>query len=226
MASVILKQNYAAVSDVAISTTVGSWARPFNPPAGWNTLRLGVRYHITDIGGTVTSTPRLGIALCSGTINLMGDATTTNAIGVISTSATWGRGGVGYAPIAFSAMTYVGTTISTTTTFNTAVPYLNTTTPCRQLFIVNIAKGSPNYTVTVTWWNPGGGPFGDVSSALLMNSMLGPFVVPTSVTNYAVDTPRALAFDEANGTLNAVNVWWNHSDVACVVTDVAVAVIA
>jgi len=226
MGNVILVQNYASVSDAAISTTTAAWARSITLPAGWSTLRFGVRYHITDIGGTVTGTPRLGMAMCSGTSNIMGDATVTNAIGLISTSATWGRGGVGYAPVAFSAMTYVGATLTTTTTFNTATPYLNTTTPCRQFFLCDIAKGSPNYTVTITWWNPGAGPYGDVSSAMMMNSMLTQNVVPTSTTNYAVDSPRALAFDEANGTLNAINIWWNHSDVACVVTDVAVAVIA
>jgi hypothetical protein len=227
MASSIIVQSFSSVNDTSIFMPNSTWARPITLPVGWKKVRLGVRYHISDPGTTLAGTPipRFGVALCSGTTNILGDASVTNAIGVISTQSSWARGGVGFAPVSFAAMTYVGTTLNapTNTTTNPAVPWVNTSSPCRQLFLIDIAVGSPNYVVTTVYWAPGS--VGDVPSGTFYTAMLVP--VPSIIgSTYNTDAPRSLAFSEAtNGTLNAVNVWWNRTDCAIQVTDVAVALI-
>src|SRR5579885_1728374 len=76
-------------SDLYVAMNTAKWARLVQIPASWTALRIGIRVRLGDNGGAVASTPRFALGLCSGTTNILGDATTTHFVGAITNSSSW-----------------------------------------------------------------------------------------------------------------------------------------
>lgn len=210
-----------------------TFARPINLPTGWNKVRVGLRLTVGDLGVNPGSTPRFAFGLCHGTTNIIGDATCDNAIGAITNSASWARGGVGYAGMAVTAFTKVGSTLTTGGTLiggsGIALAWTRTVAPFyRNCYLLDITKGSPNYTVALYYWSPG--TTADVQDYDFYQAMLISGTMPSTLgagaSAYLQGPNASMAFDESTFNLNALGVWFNRSDFLLEIQDIAVSILS
>ncbi len=231
MSSVIKTRTVASATETAIQMSNSTFARLVTLPVGWTKVRIGCRMWFGDLGSNPGSTPRFAVGLCSGTTNIIGDVSCDNAIGVITNSATWARGGAGYAPVDAATFKKVGSTLtvgsSVANNGNMALPFVNAGSPSRQFWLVDITKGSPNYIVTLFYWAPGN--TGDTLASDFYNASIipaPPTTIGTAGSSYAQGTGVNVAFDEVAGTLNAVGLWFNRADFLAEVMDLDVVPLA
>lgn len=240
-ASTIVSRTISAANQNAIAMLNATWARPVALPASWSKIRVGITGHLTNTGAGLTGTATFVMGFNSGTINQYGDASCQNFIGFAYDAATWGFtnttttfysvGGGGAMPI---GRTRIGTTNTDSlplqntggaATWNSGA---GTSSADRQAIFIDIFKGSPNYTVHLPFLTALNAVAGDVVSANYLNYMGQLNPAPSeSDYNTANSVDRALAFNEGvNGTLNAINLSWNRSDVTAEICNVAVSVLA
>lgn len=220
MASSILSRTVSSVVDKRIVMDASRFARPIPFGTDWDTIRIAVRFDMRDSGANITGTPRFGIGVCSGSTNILGDATTDHWVGLITNSSTFTREVSGsdkhYFPDTqgpFPAKR-VGSTLTTGTTFfaGTAVRIgARAEEPAadRIVWAVEITKGSPNFSLR---------GFGYTGSAATQDFTREKFLsecgakVDMVFTNHTYGTTRTLAVDEGtDGNLNHVNLWWDQS---------------
>lgn len=174
--------------------------------SSWTTLRVALFYKVNDSGANITGTPRFGFGLCSGTTNILGDATTTHFVGAITNAATWTRatGPIRYVDgSAWVPSKKVGSTLTTGTTFGTAFHH----TTVLQTAFVDITKGSPNYSLRVFVPSSNTAPVQTLTDFNTQSVLASPAF--TSCNYLAAQT---VAVDEAtDGTLDAACVWWNQT---------------
>jgi len=249
MASVIIQRTIGGVTETAAQMSNSTWARQVYLPAGWNKIRLGIRWHMTSSGADIVGGASFVMGFSSGPDYQYGDITTTHFCGIIfgdsSTAWTYGIGGSQYQPGAFYAgmPIYAIVKVGTSSTLSSAYQAPGSSTfiqagadanvADRDIFLLDVTKGSPNYTFTCwTRWNAPGYGEADWSSAsllLLMTETTPAFVGmaqgPEAIYNTAAS--KTLAIDEGtNGTLNAINLAWNHTDAMVEICDVAVSVLS
>ena len=241
-ASTIITRVISAANQNAIQMANSTWARPVAFPASWTKIRVGMRFHFTDTGAGLTGNPVMVMGLCSGTTNQYGDATTTHFVGCAWDQSTWARIGANeYTPgAAFANSAPVARKRISTTNTDSAILYgafggnyftnqAAAAAADRMVTFLDITKGSPNYTFHIPFaQTSSGGVPGDVSAANFLLYM-GQTNPAPSENNYSVANPadQTLAVNEgANGTLNAVNLYWNRADLSIEITDIALAVLA
>lgn len=224
-APVIIQRTISAVQENAAQIANGQFGRLITLPVAWSKVRVGVRIH--GIGGaSIGGTARLAVGLGSGTTAMIGDASATNWIGLITNALTW----TWFAPDHWQGLNYypakkVGATLTiggvALQTGDMMGGIANTTGIDRSVIFCDIAKGSPNYTLNVlgmTSWGPT-----DTVAATFYAQMIQ---LAPAIANHTYSAGQTLAFDEVAGTLNAVQVWWNNAGSAMEICDVAVAVLA
>jgi len=187
-------------------------------------LRVGIRFHARDLGSAPSGTPRFAVGLCSGTTNIMGDASVTHWVGAITDTLTWGyAAGSHYGSIALSAAKKVGSTLSIGTNLTGSVMGIPgraaDSVPDRMLLFVDIEKGSPNFSFSAFWPQPTSAV--DVSRSQFLARMEE--ATPSALTLHTFTTGGALAVDEVDGVLNAINIAWDRSSFAMELCDIAVA---
>lgn len=203
-------------SDQYVGMSTAQWARLVAIPTGWTSLRLGVRWRMQDNGSGLTLFPRLAMGLCSGTTNILGDATTTHFAGIISNSSDWaywtGSAAVYYG-FSYSPYKKVVSTATTGALYSSdcRIPYnLSPTNRFIYLHYLEITKGSPNYSFRV-FTMIGNNPPTDYTEAQFYSLLTQPGADTLSLSNYAYTTTNTLAVDEAtDGTFNAVNFYWDR----------------
>lgn len=177
----------------------------------------------------MTGTPRFFVGVCSGIVNLFGDASTTHALGAWTVESIWGRGTsptryvLGTNP-SWHAIKRVGVTDSTTGISVGGTHILaDPASGGRGLQFVDITKGSPNFTIGVFQRTNSAGGI-DVS----LNDLLTQMEASTpSLTDHSFLNTTTLAVDEgADGSFNAVNVHWNRTSPEIEISDVAIARLA
>lgn len=220
----------SVASEKAAEMTNSTWARPIAIPSNWTKLRVGVRCRCNDLGFGPSGTPRFAVGLSNGTTNIIGDASATHFVGVITDTVTWqysgGTNGVyfGISPKPYKQVNGVDT-FGTALSADARLQFLATNTSCCFWFI-EIIKGSPNYTfnifANIAAVVGGGGPTAGQFLSNLQAAAGG-----CVQTSHAYGTSQTLAVNEgANGTLNAVNVWWNQAAFFIDLYDVGIALIA
>jgi len=224
MASIITTQGDTSggtEKDIIMSNC--SFGRQVSLPAGWSKVRVGTRMWITNFGSGPAGTPQFAFGLCSGTTNLVGDASTTYFVGVSTNTATWGYTGtnsynvINLVPTTKSGSSFIfGGNIAT----DWHSPY---TGSLPMLFFVDITKGTPNYTFNV-FSMISANPSSYVSSATFQSDM--PLTSP-SLANHGFGSAQTLAVNETlSGSLNCISAYWNRSDFNVYLMDIAVAVIS
>lgn len=186
-----------------------SFARLTSPLvfSSWTTIRLAIRFRITDSGANLTGTPRFAMGLYKNTTNLLGDASVDHFVGVRTYAATWTRATseTRYTGVVYTAMKQVGSTVtdaSASGVVGTLIPH----TAFDKLFFIDITKGSPNYTFNSPLYVNASGTSSPTSADFLTQSVSG----SPSFTGHGTGTSRTLAVDETtDGTLNAAGIWWN-----------------
>jgi len=172
--------------------------------------------HTGNNGGGNLSTPRFFFGVCSGTTNIFADATTDNAVGVM-TSDVWTFQTTFYNQTAFKPTTRVNTTTTQGTTFaaNTAVPC--TQAADRSIFFCDIVKGNPNYSLRL--FAPDNAVVTDQSNATFLAQME---LASPSLTGYTFSTTQTIAASEGPGAFNAVCLSWDRTTPVMEVCDIAV----
>jgi hypothetical protein len=241
--STIKARTISSATETAISLSNSTFARPVTLPVGWNKVRLGIRFHGTNSGVTLTGSPDFSFGFASGTTGQYGDASTTHFVGVtFNFNATWtwfstaGPTSNGTYEIGGSVprgRVRIGTTNSDVNlALGGAFAYpaaAGANVQDANVLLFDIAHGSPNYTWTIVVGsgNSGGiGATGIFQSSAQFLLMMGQ-TSPTAPSGYGASGSQSQAVNEGtNGTLNAINLSFNRSDVTMEVVDHAVAVIA
>ncbi len=223
--SQFITRTFGAGNDIALQLGSEEWVRKLAISNAWNQIRIGVLVAINPLTGSPSTAPSLGsglaIGMCSGLTNPYGAASTTNAIGI-----SFGLFGSGwsYAPnsgnpvFAMNGGNYeysrVGASTSATTLgggYNTIVPVVGQGTVMRRdIIIVDITKGSPNYTLFLYNTASNSGPPAsqiDYTPTDLKQAVLQPGT--PSVQGFPMDAHGSflLAASESPGILDTVNVY-------------------
>lgn len=190
-------------------------------------MRIGLRCSFPGTS-TITGTPQLVIGMCSGTSGYA-DALTDNFVGVRSTSSTWpifGTPGVNayYGSIAnWKVTTKVGATITTGASSMGGL-YVSAEELIRCVLVLQIEKGSPNYTMRLLAPNSTGAAQTDVSDSQLVQLMeLDDTLSSPSdvVANYSTRASNnTIAADEVGGDLNSICIFWDKISVPLYIEDV------
>lgn len=227
MASVIKTRTISAVVDNRIQLANSNFARPL-PAAlvgAWTKIRVGVRLIMDNTAADLGSTPKFSIGLCSGSTNLLLDATTTHFVGVQSTLSSWTYTAgppvfYGTNNITFSPTKRVGSTVTQGTALGTGAKFMaDPTTTNRFMFFVDITTGSPNFTIAVPMYR-------DLSTAgdvTLTNFLAQVELASPSFTLHGAVSGQTLAVNEGvDGTLNHATVAWDRTTPVIEICDLAV----
>jgi hypothetical protein len=172
-----------------------------------------VDLRVFSTAANITGTPIFQFGLCSGTTNIPGDATPTNAIGCRNTAATWNKvapfGFSEYGGIDMGAFKNVGGVETGGASITGAAAFLfcndyTDPTVVNPLFI-DITKGSPNYSLNMFYAN---NSFVAMTSAQYVTQSLA--TIPTDA-NCAYSGAVTLAFDQTAGTLDSVFFYFNQA---------------
>lgn len=176
----------------------------------WTKIRVALWWR-TEIPYSTNpaGTPRFRVGLCSGTTNIPGDATPTNAVGLLSNSATWTGYNTGGTTVVhhFACAPFTNVagvqSIGTDTNVLLGLAALSYSLSGTALF-VDITNGSPNFTVQMIGRKPIYG--GTMTEAKFESEAL-----QASPTNGDMQSATAttIAFSESNGTLDAAFVNWD-----------------
>lgn len=215
MASSIISTTYSLAlnPDKVLSLGNEEYVRTFSFGSTWTKLRLGVCYSIRSATNIGSASFVLGV--CSGKTNPYAAATTTNFVGVNLTSLNSLTGTVtaNYGPPYYSSVSGSVTlkragSITTLGNGNGVALYGHyTAANLRSFVIVDITKGSPNYTFSVFQYANPLAPYLDTATfAAALNSISA---TPTSST--AQLSALTLACDESAGAFDCFDLFWNDS---------------
>lgn len=200
-------------TDRYLELSNNEWVRPLSIGNTWSKIRLGVLASITP-NGTSDIVPKFVLGMCSGSSNPFGAGTTTNFVGagfVHALTLTYNAGaGNPYYTSANSTgrITRVGSTVVYTGGL-TGTFFSNTGSLSRRCpLIVDITKGSPNYTVKT--YTPSSAAtdvsYAEFSAAIESGSD------PTTVGSLGLTSNSAtIAASEGPGNFDSVDLYWNLS---------------
>lgn len=222
MASTIITRNPGDGDDKRIQLSNSQFARVISIGSTWNKIRIATRITATDLGSGPVGTPRLAFGICSGTSNIYGDATVTNWCGLLTSAATWNRQTFPFLSYTQAASGLVAKKVGSTLTtgailVNPMIPIVGANK--RAFLILDITKGSPNYTFQGFAWD-GGTNIPDVSLSHFLASIEGSNL-PVDA-GYNTSAATAFAVDESAGVFNAVNVHWDKTSFQIELSDIAV----
>lgn len=209
--------------DKLVSLSNASFARPFDIGT-WSVIRVGMMARMDFASSLTGLTPNLPLGLCSGSTNQVFDATTTNFIGVRSNSASWNLSAgspdiIWVVTSGWLRSKRVGSTWTDGAGTTSGAPCFMRTSEADgacEMYMVEITKGSPNYSISIfcpTAANTGVTRDNFLAQLVAVTPALGSHTWYTS-------TPT-LAFDQAAGALDHVQVGWSRSEATLEITDLA-----
>lgn len=193
--------------------------------SSWSRIRIGLLFSIDRNGSTsnITGTPLLAFGLCSGTTNIFISGTSDHVVGAKNINGTWtyNTSPVKYyasgSNNAYQGFKRVGTTITNASASfnNNLLGWPEASVPVRNAMILEITKGSPNFSMKF-WSNNATGAQTDVPDAAFEEAMIVDDMANvgsvSSIGGGTVDaTARTLAVDEgADGALDHLFVYWER----------------
>lgn len=224
MGAIIYQRTISGSPDNAIQLSSGQFGRLVTLPTGWSKVRVGLHCHCTDPGVAVSSVSFF-VGLGAGTTNMIGDRTTDHFVGTLITAADlWSRGATLMTGISVAAGKKVGTTTTVGGAISAGAALPNQAAGAgtdRDVWLVDITKGSPNYTVAL--FGIAVGP-ADYTSTYFLSQM--PLLAPVFGADGVIGSGTVAVNEAVDGTLNAVQVSWNRSDFMLEIVDLAVALLA
>jgi len=229
----------------SISLPNCGFARAVNIPVGWQHIRMGMRYQMTNNGLAGYTGPMLAYGFCSGLTNQVGDATTTHFVGItvgtLADTTPWYIYG-GSPPYMFQvndssakASVKIGSTWTQSAGALWTGNFYHDASASDNLaeydtVAVDLVYGSPNYTVSLPWVHYYAYVHNCPSDYFLaMMSQPSPTIpdIGYSVASASGSYPQAIAVNEAlNGTLNAITVYFYNPFFNIEITDLAFSVLA
>jgi hypothetical protein len=181
----------------------------------WNVIRVGVLMTIADFGSNPTGAPRFYLGVLNGVVaaNHVLKSTTTNFFGVYINEATWTRNAgppVYYSLLNIPVAKKVGATLTTGTDL-TATGTISGTTANRNVLLIQITKGSPNWTMELVYPAVAGAQsdrtLAQFKAALEASTVA---LAASGLVNYTASSAIGQAFTEAPAP-NAVHFAWDKS---------------
>lgn len=184
-------------------------------------MRIGIHYYIPSTA-TITGTPRLWMGIGSGLTNGIGDATTTNWIGIYTDTASMTRTLSGAQAYTGGNTIRLVKRVAAVTTPHatggmTTNSFFSMDEGFRAVMLLDITKGSPNYTFTLGHTASNSGIIGIDNTVAQMETYMG---LPLGMAgigtvnnpNYAASvTNNALAMSEVAGNLDCIQVYWDKT---------------
>jgi len=213
-ASIILR-TIATVDDKRVVLANSPGARTMLMGNGWNVARVGLRLCLNDpVAATITESPVFFMGFCSGSANKYGMASVTHAFGMKVTSASWTRNAGTpnyYGPLSMfpckkvlTVETVGGSAIDTTKVIS-ATPASH-----RTVWVVELTKGSPNYTINGVF--PTSAQVSDISQATFRAAMEDATLSGCAATlGMSAGTARTQAVSEADGNLDSLGLFWGRT---------------
>lgn len=197
----------------------------------WTKIRIGLRLTVPVIA-SVTGTPNLVIGVCNGTSAGFADLLTNNFCGIRTTSGTWVFGGTpavdGYnSQVVWKVCKRIAAVLTdhgTGAITGATNTYVAGTESIRSAVIIQIEKGSPNYTFRIVVPSSATAGQTDVSDGQFKQfmeldaSLSSPGSIITNYTTFVSN--NTLAMDETNGDLDTINIFWDRTAVDCQISDV------
>lgn len=237
--SLFVSRTFASGADIALQLGTEEWARTLSIGSVWNKIRIGCLLAVNPVGTTNTPAgtgPVIG--MCSGIGSTFGQTSTNNFVGYQAGlgggAGAYSTGTGGTQPVfdwngSNYAITKVGTTVSSVTMgggWNTAIPVQGVGTQRRYLILVDIQKGSPNYTVTQWAQDPpshGGSTGIDTITSDMLFAMAQTGAIALPSTGDTLQTHSvAIPASEAGGPFDTVNIYSNLSGYPMEIYSVAV----
>jgi len=225
MSTSILSRTISSILDKKLLLANSQWAATLSIGTSWTRIRIGWRWAAQDSGGNLGTTrsfagvmasPASGLTngpLGTSTSHFVGHIRVNTSVRSTSPIIKW--------QITSLIGKRVGSTDTTTTPSTTATQLSGVPDSVRTVHIVEIQKGSPNFTIRQIIAN-GTNALVDVSLAGLKSVLdFDPFtsldaqldaVIGGSGTRY-LDSSATVAVDEGtDGALNAVVVAWPYNN--------------
>ncbi len=190
----------------------------------WSRLRIAVSGSFTDSGGPVIGYPRLAIGVCSGSTNVMVAGSADHVVGGITGSASWGRNpndDFNQASYTFpakmlSAFKKVGSTLTEQAPASGTSLFSASMGLPPNVLMIEIAKGSPNYTIQSIAPSGNLGQWNTVPLPYLLHAMLASSIhnamsfFDFPYDDYVLTT--SLPVDEGtDGVLDHIFVYWDRT---------------
>ena len=189
----------------------------------WTTMRIGLHFCVPS-AATIVGTPRIFCGMGNGLTNGIADSSTTNWIGAVMNTATWTRSILGSPAIAytqnlaFRAAKRVATTLTLGGADLATAMVASLDATFNSIFLVEITKGSPNYTVRVGYPSSNSA-FSGVALPGITETMMDAYMgLPATMTGIgSVSNPNystvsgTLAMDEVAGVLDTVQIYWDKT---------------
>jgi hypothetical protein len=236
--ALFVSRTFASGADIALQLGTEEWARTLSIGNVWNKIRIGCMLAVNPSGTSSTPSgtgPVIG--MCSGSSSTFGMASTNNFVGFqagLGGSGGYSTGTGGTQPVfdwngSNFAITKVGSTINSSSMgvgWNTSIPVQGVGTQRHWIVLVDILKGSPNYTITQWSQDPpghGGSTAVDQTTADLLYAMAqtGSITLPSNSEPLQTHSV-AIAASEATGALDTVNIYCNLSGFPMEIYSVAV----
>lgn len=198
----------------------------------WTTIRIGVHFTWPS-AATIVGTPRLYVGVCNGLTNGIGDAVTTNFCGISTNAASITRAVSGAQAYANVGALRVLKKVASTTTYHATGDILGTghasmdaTGAWLAVMLVEITKGSPNYTFTLGMASSNSGVIGVNITPAHMDQYInlpvgmtgiGSVANPNIVASVANNT---LAMSEVAGVLDTINIYWDKTAAPCEISGI------
>lgn len=222
----ILSRIVSSVTDKRVVLSNSQFARALPFGTTWQSIRIGMRLDMRDTGADLSSTPRFWFGVCSGSTNLVSDATTTNFCGCATNVATWGRSATRYNKLTSGIV--CATRVGSTNVFSSGGNVLSgssiiqnqaaSAAADRGLWFIQITKGSPNYTYRCFYSQTDGAA--DRSHTEFLEQMEQ---VTPSLTGHAWSNAVVLATSEAAGAFDHIMISWERTYPEIEISDIAVA---
>lgn len=229
MSLIVRSKSLSGETDQYVEVSNDELVRPLEVDDSWTRIRIGIRFQFTNTGADLSPTnpPRFALGICSGSAGFI--AGPTYFVGGFTTPATWtftaasGSNMAYYFTDRFSGRK-IGSTITNGVHLGTTVVPCDPSTTTRRLWIMDIIKGSPNYSVYSLAC--GGGSIAASPDALEEN-----FYAVTNISlattpqfpNHSFSTAGSIAV--ASGfVFDHFCCSWDQSSIVLQVSDVAVAV--
>lgn len=226
----------SSVDDHRIVLANSTIARKISIGTDWLRLRIVLRHAVDDTGANLTSTPRFWVGMMSNPTPDVSNgplgATTSHFVGGVTGIATWSRQ---TSPTRYYLNSAAGFTLgkrvgntSTLTNGGNFFHFYAQPSTLRTVFMVEIVKSSPNYTISyVEHWFNGTSSVADVPLAnvlgccqTLTTSQAISTWLPSGTYGAYGGTSVTVAVNESvDGPLNAVCCAWDRTTPAMRISD-------
>lgn len=228
----------SAVEDRRLVLGDAQVARTLSFGSSWNAVRIGMRVSIKDDSANLIGNPRLYFGLMSSPSAGCANGplgVTSHFLGVKSQASSWTRSvaaGVTYYSVAtaFAFTKQVGVTETTPGNSGSWVFPTSTTDGWFFPIYLDITKGSPNFTVLLTYWNQTVDNVAvsktdfarsmEIRSTSTASGLAGYLNALTGVSNYNTSSGSIAVDEGANGSLNAIVVGWDRGYVPIYISDI------